>query len=341
MLAPRTLLGLTFALSFLAASLPADTVTLVNGDRLTGVVRRVAEGKMTLQSELVGALQIPWENIRAINADASFSVLTTHGHRLDGRLSLENARISVTRGTADPVTVPATEIARIVRGQSRGGTRKLISALDGSADIGYSVARGNQNQMQSSTGIRAGYSSAQYQFSGRISSLFARQDGARSQSRHALNARLDRFLNDRTFAYALTGLERNERRLLDLRSRLGGGMGWRVRSSANTKLSLLGGTAYVHERLREQANQSTLEWFGGFEWSTLLLGVVSVDTQLTIHPNLLDRSDVRVEYDGIFRVPIAGRFTYSLRLFDRYDTRPAAMVERNDYGVVTGLGVTF
>ena len=337
---PRTLFGLLLALAGQAA-LPADTVTLTNGDRLTGAVRRVSDGKLTLLSDLAGTVQIAWSDIREIQTESDFSVLTAHGQRLDGRLTLEGARVVISQQSREPVSVPSAEITRVVRGARQRGARRVLSALDGSADIGYSVARGNQNQMQSSTGIRAGYTSAQYQFSGRISSLFARQDGARSQSRHALNARLDRFLNDRSFAYALTGLERNERRLLDLRSRLGGGVGWRVRSTGNTTLSLLGGTAYVHERLREQANQSTFESFGGLEWSTSLLGVVSVDTQLTIHPNLLDGSDVRVEYDGTFRVPIAGRFTYSLRLFDRYDTRPAAMVARNDYGVVTGLGVVF
>ena len=337
---PRTLLGLLLALAS-PAVLSADIVTLTNGDRLTGTVRRVSDGKLTLQSKLAGTVQIEWSYIQDIQTDADFSVLTAHGQRLDGRLTLEGGRVVIAQQSRDPVSVPSAEVTRVVRGEPRQGARRVIAALDGSADIGYSVARGNQNQMQSSTGIRAGYTSAQYQFSGRISSLFARQDGARSQSRHALNARLDRFLNDRSFAYALTGLERNERRLLDLRSRLGGGMGWRVRSTGDTTLSLLGGAAYVHERLRDQANESTFESFGGLEWSTLLLGVVSLDTQLTIHPNLLDGSDVRVEYDGTFRVPIAGRFTYSLRLFDRYDTRPAAMVERNDYGVVTGLGVVF
>ena len=335
-----TLLGLLLALAGQGV-LPADTVTLVNGDHLTGTVRRVADGKLTLQSELAGTVQIAWGNIQAIQTDADFSVLTDSGHRLDGQLTLEDSRVLIASRDRVPVTVPAREVARVARGARQRGARRVISALDGSADIGYSVARGNQNQMQSSAGATAGYASAQYQFSGRLSSLFARQDDARSQSRHALNARLDRFLNDRSFAYALTGLERNERRLLDLRSRLGGGMGWRVRSSGNTALSLLGGMAYVHERLREQDNRATVESFGGMEWSTSLFRVVRVNTQLTIHPNLLDTSRVRVEYDGTFRVPIAGRFTYSLRLFDRYDTRPAAMVERNDYGVVTGLGVVF
>jgi len=337
---PRTVLGL-FLLLAGQAVLPADIVTLVNGDRLTGVVRRVADGALTLQSKLAGTVQIPWRNIQSMQTDGNFSVLTDSGHRLDGQLTLEDARIVITGQDRDPLTVPSGEIARVVRGERQRGARKVLSALEGSGDIGYSVARGNQNQMRSSVGAAVGYTSAQYQFSGRLSSLFAKQDDARSQSRHALNARLDRFVNDRSFAYALTGLERNERRLLNLRSRLGGGMGWRVRTSGNTNLSLLGGMAYVHERLREQPNRSTVESFGGMEWSTSLFRVVRLNTQLTIHPNLLDTSRVRVEYDGTFRVPIAGRFTYSLRLFDRYDTRPAAMVARNDYGVVTGLGVVF
>lgn len=63
-----------------------------------------------------------------------------------------------------------------------------------------------------------------------------REAGRRAHSQHALHARLDRFLNDRSFAYAVSGLERNERRLLDLRSRLGGDMGWRLRSTGNTDL---------------------------------------------------------------------------------------------------------
>lgn len=340
MKSPRGVLILFLALAGQAV-LPADIVTLVNGDRLTGVVRRVADGKLTLQSKLAGTVQIPWRNIRSMQTEANFSVLTHSGHHLDGQLTLEDARVVIAGRDRDSVTVRSQDITRIVRGERRRGTLKLISALEGSADIGYSVVRGNQNQMQSSTGATADYTSAQYQFSGRLSSHFARQDGARSQSRHALNARLDRFLNDRSFAYAVTGLERNERRLLDLRSRLGAGMGWRLRSTGNTDLSLLGGIAYVHERIRDQADRETAESFGGMEWSTHLFRAASFDMQLTIHPSLLDASHVRVEYDGTIRVPIAGRITYSLRLFDRYDTRPAAMVERNDYGVVTGLGVTF
>ena len=322
------------------AVLPADVVTLVNGDRLTGIVRRVMDGKLTLHSSLAGTVAIPWRNIRSMQTVSSFSILTDSGYRLDGQLAMQEASVVITGADGDSRAIPSHEVVRVVRGERPRGMRNLISAVDGSSDIGYSIARGNQDQMQLSAGAVASYTSAQYKFSGRLSSLFARQDEALSQNRHALNARLDRFVNDRSFAYALTGLERNERRSLSLRSRLGGGVGWRLRMSGGTDLSLLGGMAYVHEWLRGQSNRATVESFGGMEWSTSLLRVARVSTQLTIHPNL-SSSRVRVEYDGAFRVPIAGRFTYSLRLFDRYDTRPAAMVSRNDYGVVTGLGVKF
>ncbi len=336
----RGSLALAFAV-LIPAALGADTVIFTNGDRLTGTVRRLAEGTLVLQSKLAGTVEIEWENIQKIDTDASFSILTVDGRRLDGRLSRDEARTTVVREGSPEVAIHSDAVARIARGEPEQGIRKMISALDGSADIGYSVARGNQNQAQSSAGATAGYTSAQYKFSGRLSSLFARQDGARSQSRHAINARLDRFVNVRSFAYALAGLERNERRLLDLRSRFGGGMGWRLRASGNTKLSMLGGVAYVHERLRDQNNRATVESFAGLEWATVLFGKVQLETNFTLHPNLLDVAHLRVEYDGTFRVPIAGRFNYSLRLFDRFDTRPAETVARNDYGIVSGLGVVF
>ena len=77
------------------------------------------------------------------------------------------------------------------------------------------------------------------------------------------------------------------------------------------------------------------------EWSIRVFGPLRFSSQLSVHPNLLDSEQVRLEYDGRLRVPIAGRLTYSLRFFDRYDSQPAQGVARNDYGLVSGLGIDF
>ncbi len=335
-LAPALLLSL-----FCALTVSADTVILTNGDTVSGNIRRMEDKTLVLQSHLLGTLRIKWDAVESIRSESRFSILTEAGDLWEGQVARQADRIEISSEGKAVTSLESDSIARIVPGTLRKGLVQLLRASTGAADIGYSLARGNQNQTQSSLGARADYRSVLYKFSGRLDSLFARQDGARSQSRHALKMRLDRFLNARAFSYALSGWERNERRRLDLRTQLGGGIGWHLRQDKAMDFSVLGGFAYVHERFRDLDNRATGEGSAGFEWNTAIFKGARLLTELSIHPDLADRGRVRLQYDSTLRLPIAGRFTYSLRLFDRFDSRPAAMVERNDYGIVSGLGMKF
>lgn len=318
-----------------------DTVTLVNGDRLSGTITRVEEGRLVLNSTLLGVVRVKWSDVRALNSDSSFSVLLQDGTHYDGNLSKEASEVSIVADGREAVTVESPAVVRIVPGTSGTGFARVLAGVQGAMDIGYSLARGNQNQMQSSLGARAEYTRAQYRVRGRLSSLFARQDGARSQSRHALNARVERTASASLFTYGLASLERNERRRLDLRTRLGGGVGWQVRKSRRTDVAMVGGFAFLREHNRHAANRTTGEAFVGIELDKRLFRSISLSAELTVHPDAFDASNIRAEFDSTLRVPIAGRFTYSLSLFDRFHTKPATMVERNDYGLVSGIGVRF
>lgn len=324
-----------------AEAIYQDVVVLANGDRLTGAIQRLNNGTLLLEHELLDAIRVEWTDVRSLESAKTFSVLTASGEHVIGRIQRQGAETKIEGTGADAAAFASDRIVRLAPERERPGTWKLLRALDGSTDLGYSMARGNQNQTQFSLGGRAEYRSAKYEFVGRLDSLFARQDDARSQSRHALNLRLDRYLNGRVFTYGLSGFERNERRKLDLRTRLGGGMGWRLFDRAETTLSALAGCAFVHERLRGLDNRASGEGFAGLEWATTLLKIVEVSTHVTMHPDLLGSGRVRLEYDSMFRIPIAGPFTYSLRIYDRFDNRPASAVKSNDYGIVSGLGVSF
>lgn len=319
----------------------AETVVLTNGDRLTGTVTRMAEGTLVLESEPLGTVRIPWSEIDAFSSDRPFLVLTDEGERLAGAFTREGAKIRIEREGADTVEVPAESVARVVPGKERKGPFRFLGRAEGIVDYGYSMARGNQSQMQSSLGGRATYTSDAYEVSGRLDSLLARQDEARAQSRHSLGFRVDRYWNARTFNYGLSDFERNERRNLDLRTQLGGGFGRRLRRTKTTNLLVLGGFAYVHERFRHAGNRVTGEGSFGVEWETRLFDFIELVTEFSMHPNLVDRGRVRLEYDSTLRVPVWGRVTYSLRLFDRFDSRPAAQTKKNDYGLSSGLGLRF
>lgn len=321
--------------------LHADTVVLANGDRLTGTIRYLRDGRLELQSEYLGTLEVKWKDIRSITSDANFSVRTREGERHHGHLTMDEDKVNLLRDGLPRTTVPSETVVSIARGGRGSGIRSVVTAVHGSADIGYTLSRGNQNQHQSSLGASAEYASATYKVNLRLDSLFAAQHGARSQSRHALFTTLDRFIGARLYVFALSGLERNERRRLDLRSRFGGGVGWMLANRGRTRLGVFGGFASQHELFREVADRLGAEAFSGLTWRTRFFKSIDWEMRLQVQQSQVDRGRARIEYDGTLKIPIAGPFKYTLRLFDRYDTRPAANVERNDYGIVSGLGVVF
>lgn len=329
-------------LTFSIGTLGADTLILVNGDRISGTVKGLEDRKLVIKSPMFDEnLRVDWSKVRDIQSGSTFSVLTEEGLALDGQLSMTEDTTTISSHDGSAATVPSSAIVRIVPSVAKSPLGQFLTRLVGAADVGYSLVRGNQNQMQSSLGARAEYTTAKFQVSSRLDSLFAQQEGARPQSRHALNARLDRFVNAKLFTYGLTAFERNERRRLDLRSRLGGGVGWRMRNTRRTELSVLGGLAYSHERYRNVPNRKTSEGSLGIEWETRLTGDLEIRTQFTVLPDVFNYRSARVEFDFELRVPITQRITYSLRLFDRFHTRPPATVDRNDSGLVSGVGLTF
>jgi putative salt-induced outer membrane protein YdiY len=219
--------------------------------------------------------------------------------------------------------------------------------IDGSFDAGYNFTRGNSSQTQSSLGARAQYRAETYKAQGRLSSIFSEAEDADPTSRHAFDARLDRYLSAKMFAFGLTGFERNERQKLDLRSKFGGGFGRTLIDTRRTQLSLLGGFTYTNEQFRAEEEgelpprSSTGEGLLGVEWETMSFRDILFSTKLSLHPNLVQSGRYRLEYDSSVRIPLVSSLTFSVSLFDRFDSDPPTDVQRNDYGLISAFGFAF
>ncbi|MEZ5393785.1 MAG: hypothetical protein R2724_13220 [Bryobacterales bacterium] len=58
--------------------------------------------------------------------------------------------------------------------------------------------------------------------------------------------------------------------------------------------------------------------------------------------NLIQNGRYRVEYDSKAQVPLMGGFSWTVGLFDRFDSDPPRdNVLRNDYGMVSTFGFSF
>jgi putative salt-induced outer membrane protein len=323
----------------------ADTVVVDSGDRLNGEIRKLENGKLQLETSYAGLILIDWDSVTEITSDGAYQVETETGRRLRGSIQLRNGSIRIVDAEDDAATTASlvTEIVRYENDQLPG----FWDTLDGSVGVGYSFSGGNSQQTQASLTGKGDYRRDHYALHGDVNSIFAKVEGAERQSRHALNTRYDRFLSPRVFAFALGALERNNRQRLDLRSRLGGGFGWNVVKERDRAFDLLGGFTLTNERFRAEEGEllprkSTGEGLVGFEWESSAVWGVRLSTRLTAHPNLVQQGRYRVEYDSGARIPLVAGFTWNVRLFDRFDSRPPQEnVQRNDYGMLSTLGFSF
>ncbi len=322
-----------------------DTVVVDTGDRLRGEVEKVEGGKLYLKTSYAGTIRVDWGKVTEVVTEASYQIETEAGRRYRGPLERFGETLILTTEDVE-VRIQSPDVVEMVRledSQPPG----FWETLKGSVGVGYSFSRGNADQTQSSVAADGSYRGDKYKLRSDLNSIFSRQEEAETTSRHALNSRYDRFLTPRAFAFGLSSFERNDRQLLNLRSRFGGGFGWKAFDSRTTALDLLGGFTLTNEQFRAEEGemlprQSTGEGLFGFEWQSTRLWGVRLTSRLTAHPNLVQTGRYRIEYDTSARIPLVAGFTWNVSLFDRFDSAPPRDdVERNDYGMVSTLGFSF
>ena len=330
----------------LAASVPgrADLVTLKNADRLSGQIQKLERDSLSLKTSYAGVVKIDWKMIERISTEQPVEVELNSGLRMRGRIeeSVEGLRIV----SADKA-VTVARLAIIGMKPVKEASRETFwDRAKGTIDLGYSIARGNSNISQSSLRISTRYRKPKYELQASASSLFSSQLGAPTNSRQQASLRYDRFLSDDTFVFSLSSLERDDRRRLNLRSNLGGGLGWKIIRSGRTTLSLLGGLTFVNEQFRLQPGDPVPrnpsgEGLAGLEWETTIASGLKLDTKLLVLPNFIQSGRYRVTLDSGVRIPLVSHLSWNLSLFEHYDSQPPLQVRRHDYGVVTGLGIAF
>lgn len=324
----------------------ADTVILRNADRLTGEIIRLEKNKLVLKTDYAGVVHIDWGQVERLQSGKRFRIEIDNQRQLTGLVSVSPKGVDVI-SQDDVVSIEPLRVVAMEPASEGAAEESFLKALEGSVDVGYSLARGNSRLSQSSLGVRTQYRAPAWRMQADASSLFSRQSDAPSTSRHTGSLRLDRFLGTETFVFTLATLERDERRLLDLRTNLGGGFGWKVLRSRRTELSLLGGATFVNEDFRRRGPEqaapggSSGESLIGYSLERSLLGRAVLTSKTSAFRNFFGPARYRITFDGGLRVPLAGPFTWNMRLFDRFDSRPPEGVLRNDYGWISSLGVAF
>ena len=136
LLSRATLLFGSSSLAVYAAP-KTDIIIFYNGDRLTGELKSLQRGRLSLNTDATGTISIEWDKIARVISDQNVQVETSSGARYFGHLMQTEKTGRVVVQTEDgPQILDSTRVITMNPIESEG-----LSALDIDLTLGYNFAK--------------------------------------------------------------------------------------------------------------------------------------------------------------------------------------------------------
>jgi len=139
----------------LGPALRADQVLLTNGDIITGSVVKKDGATLTLKSELLGVVTVPWPAVKSLKTDEELTVVLPGGETVTGTVATSGEALQVAARTAPLKEVTALRNAAEQRAWERLQDPGFLQLWSGFFDLGLALARGNARTDTLTTSISA------------------------------------------------------------------------------------------------------------------------------------------------------------------------------------------
>jgi putative salt-induced outer membrane protein YdiY len=322
-----------------------DLVIMMNGDHLTGEVKRLENGVLYVDLDYVsGAVGLDWLEVERVQSTANFQVVLKNGTRLVG--TIEKKAETETTNKDFEVHSPngVAELAAPDVVDIKSQKSSFWRQLTGSLDFGYSFASGN-SQTQINTDANASYLTTKWTGSAGFTSSFGGQSGGSKTNLFEVQTIDGYFLSRNSFVSGLADFLHSSQQDLALRSTVGGGYGRYLVRTNRTVLSWLGGAVFTNEdftsAVSNQTQTKNVEALLGAQYQQFRFDRYTWQSQLLLYPGLSDLGRVRLTTKTTFSVKLSNNFHTDFSLWDNFDSRPPSSSKKNELSVSNTLGWTF
>jgi putative salt-induced outer membrane protein YdiY len=333
-----------FAVLFSATALRADVVVMTNGDKFTGTVVKLEDGKLTLKPPYADPIALAWDQVASVTTTQPL-VLPAAQKNLSVTAMERTAGGMVITTSSGTVTLPAAEV-KILRSPADQQTYEASlhpgwsRPWAGAVNVNFALARGNSQLATFGSGLNLARKTLTDKTSLYLSTLYSRNAGLTTASTTAGGLRYDHNLNPHTFIFGTGDFSSNGLQNLDLRSIIGGGFGWHAIAAPRQTLDILGGLVWT----REKYSPSPTNKFAALdlgEQFTSKIGAGSVFTeQAFFYPDLQKSGNYQFSFDTSLGTKIWKAISWQTTFSDRYTSFPPTGTKGNDLVLTTGLGIT-
>lgn len=316
----------------------ADTLTMKNGDRITGEVVRKEGGLVLVRTAYAGELRVRWDDVLTLVTDKPVRVQMDDGTAFEARLP-EGATTAGPLPQAPPRDVALARIAYINPTPEQSG---LGWTYERRLALAANLTRGNTDSGRVRASGEFVARAKHHRYRLWAEGTRAAEGGSTTESNWRATGSYDWFVRPREFVYARAALEHDGFRDLKLRSQLGGGYGHQFIETADTKLSAQAGPDLVRAIYYGDPDETFFAVGWGLNYSQWLASrAAQVYFDQTGFWSVQDAGDVVAHTALGVRVPLMRGLNATTELKVDYDSDPAPGTRSTDSTLLLGLGYTW
>lgn len=339
----------SFLIAAGTAALSADEVRLSNGESVTGQIVKKAGGTLTVKSETMGVVNIPWDKVTGVMSESSLVVVFPDKHWATGKVRTVDDRL-VIADEAGEQSLPLKDVQSVRNSEEQMAYERLLAPSwsdlwAGYFDLGLSLARGNAETTTFTTAFNATRVTNTDKARVYFNQIYSRAtiEGEPQTAAQAIRGgwSYNKSFTPRLFLNVFNDYEYDRFQKLDLRFVLGGGLGFNAIKTERNKLDLVDGISYNRESFATPLIRNSAEFYWGNDYFRKVNDRTTFTQSFRLFHNLSNPGAYRMNFDLSGATNLSNWLAIQLTFSDRYLSNPAPGRLNNDVLFTAGVRVNF
>lgn len=320
-----------------------DTIYLLNGDRVTGEIKKYENGQLKLSTEGMNIIYIEYDKIKSIHSAKYYEIVKKSGFSYFGSIvksdSVACIGVVIANDTVTESFLDIVEITKI--------NRRFWKKFYGSVDLGANYYQSTKTVQLYFDGV-LNYRARKDLISLEVDLFHSQQkltDSTVISQKYDIGIEYSHFFQGKFWMGFGTKMQKNTELDLDYRYQLSLGAGYDIIHTNPIRFYFMGGVLAAREKPTDSVDVSTnFEGIIGtkFTWVRYRHPKVNISTGLNYFPSFSVQGRHRFEYNLSAKYEIFRDFFAGLTFYDDYDSKPAGGGPAlNDWSIVFTIGYSF
>ncbi len=322
----------------------AGLVLLTNGDRLTGEVEKVVDGKLHFKSDIVGSITIDMKNVKTFGTDKAEKIILSDGTILNRRITAsDDGQVKLSGGE-----IIKTQDLKLADITAVNPPAMSPVKWKGSATIGSTSVHGNTRSETSQASLSGSLRREKDRTTAGLDYGKAKVqdpdtgDEETTEDWWKARAKYDYFVGETFYGFIEGRYETDKIADLDRRVILGAGAGYQWIESDRINFSTEAGLAHLSERFAGATDSNNeVSAQAAYHFEMKITDRIEFINDFAYSPILSEFSDYFLPTTAELRASLTEKMFTNFRAIFDYDTSPAGGKGRTDVKYILGVGWNF